>query len=144
MAELSERDARLVARMQRSERPTLVWACVLMLLGMSYATWGALRFDPRADIEAHMSFDRPVSALGELYAPYAPFLRLTRPTTDTEALLLAGLKANMAFSVGVMITLMRVFLGILLLVKGMVALSVRLERRRLLDVIARMQSPPVL
>jgi hypothetical protein len=142
MAELSERDARLIARMQRSERPTLVWACVLMLLGTSYAIWGALRFDPRAEVEAHMSFDRPVSSLGKLYSAYTPFLRLVRPNTDVEAILMSGIKANIAFSVGIMITLMRVFLGILMLVMGMVALSVRLERRRLLDVIARTQAPP--
>ena len=141
MAELSERDARLLARIRRSERPTLIWACLLMLLGISYAVWGSLRFDPRASIEAHMSFDRPLSTLGEMYGPYAPALRLIRPSTDTEAFLISGMRANMAFSVGVMITLMRVFLGILIGVMGMVALSVRLERRRLLDVIARLQAP---
>jgi hypothetical protein len=141
MAELSERDAQLVARMRRSERPTLAWACALMLLGTSYVAWGTLRFDPRAPVEDHMSFDYPVSSLGKLYGPYAPFLRLTRPDTDTEAMLLAGFKANVSFSVGIMITLMRVFLGILVVVMGLVALSVRLERRRLLDVIERMQAP---
>jgi hypothetical protein len=140
MAELSERDARLLARIRRSERPTLIWACLLMVLGTSYAVWGSLRFDPRAGIEAHLSFDRPLSPLGELYAAYLPALRTIRPNTDTEALLISGMKANMAFSIGIMITLMRVFLGILIGVMGMVALSVRLERRRLLDVIARLQA----
>jgi hypothetical protein len=140
MAELSERDARLIARMERSERPTLIWACLLMVLGTSYAAWGTLRFDPHSDIESHKSFDHPISSLGEIYRPYAPFLRLTRPNTDVEAILLSGIKKNMAFSVGVMMTLMRVFLGILMLVMGMVALSVRLERRRLLNVIARIQA----
>jgi hypothetical protein len=138
---LSDRDARLVARLHRSERPTLIWACVLMFLGASYATWGALRFDPRAAIHDHMSFDRPVSSLGELYGPYAPFLRLVRPGNDVEVILMKTLKANIAFSVGIMMTLMRVFLGILMLVMGMMALSVRLERRRLLDVISRIQVP---
>ena len=141
MAELSERDARLIASIERSERPTLIWACVLMLLGTSYAGWGALRFDPRGDIESHKSFDRPISSLSEIYRPYGPFLRLTKPSTDVEAILISGIKANMAFSVGAMMTLMRVFLGILMLVMGMVALSVRLERRRLLNVIARIQEP---
>lgn len=141
MAALSERDAQLIARIERSERPTLIWACVLMLLGASYAVWGTLRFDSRASIEDHMSFDRPVSSLGKLYGPYAPFLRLAEPQSDVEAILMKALKANMAFSVGIMMTLMRVFLGILMLVMGMVALSVRLERRRLLNVIARIQIP---
>lgn len=138
---LSEGDARLIARIERSELPTLIWACVLILAGASYATWGALRFDAQGDIPSHMSFDLPVSSLGELYAPYAPFLRLAEPETDIEAILMKGLKANMAFSAGMMMTLMRVFLGILMLVMGMVALSVRLERRRLLNVIARIQTP---
>ncbi len=141
MAELSESDLRLIARIERHERATQVWACVLMLLGMSYAAWGVLRFDPRAAIEDHMSFDRPVSSLGELYGPYAPFLRLVEPKSDMEEVLMRALKGNMAFGAGVMITLMRVFLGLLMLVMGMVALSVSLERRRLLNVIARSQAP---
>lgn len=141
MAALSERDAKLIARMERSERPTLIWACLLLVLGLSYGAWGALRFNPRAPIEQHMSFDRPISSLGRIYDPYTPFLRLAKPDTDVEAILLAAIKGNMAFGVGVMVTLMRVFLGILVAVMGMVALSVRLERRRLLDVIARIQAP---
>ena len=140
MAALSERDVRLIARMQRSERPTLIWAAVLMVLGIGYASWGTLRFDPRGSVEDHMSFDRPVSSLGTLYLPYAPFLNLS-PDTDLEVVLLGAFKANIAFSVGIMMTLMRLFLGILMLVMGMLALSVRLERRRLLDVIARLQAP---
>src|SRR5262245_9551463 len=110
MAELSERDARFIARLERADRPTLVWACVLIALGTAYAAWGALRFDPWAETEAHMSFDRPVSSLGQLYRPYAPILRVAKPTTDLEFVLLSGLKHNMAFSVGIMMTLMRVFL----------------------------------
>jgi hypothetical protein len=141
MAQLSGPDARLVARMERNDRPTFVWACVLMLAGSAYAGWGLLRFDARADTEEHMSFDRPVSSLGRLYGPYAPLLRVVKPHTEVESMLFVSLKHNMAFSVGIMMTLMRVFLGILMIVMGMVALSVRLERRRLLDVIARMGVP---
>jgi len=135
MAEISERQERLIRQVTRTDRPILIWGCVLMLIGCAYGAWGAIRFNPRAPLTAHVSFDRPVSQLALLYRPYQRIIALAQPRSDLEGMLKTGLEANIAFSMGLTMTLIRVFAGLLVLVMGMVALTVRMERRRLLSVI---------
>ena len=138
---MDPRHARFVRSLRRSERGSIALGCVLVVLGGGYAGWALARFDPRAEIAQHMSFDRPVSALGRVFDPYNVLLRVVKPKTELESTLLRTLQRSNDFSVGIMITLLRVFLGTLALVMGMVALTVVVERRRLLRVIDTLAPP---
>jgi len=135
MSALSAKQVQLLRRLGRSQRISVVGGVVLGLLGALYASWAVVRFDPTAPAEAHASFDRPVSALVELYAPFFRLVDQVRPRTDVESLLLDSLRGSMNFSLGVYVTLLRVFLGVLAFVMGLVVLTVVVERRRLLRII---------
>lgn len=141
MAELDARQQGYLRGIRRSERLNVLWGCALILAGSIYGTWAVLRFDPRAAIEDHASFDRPISSLERLYDPYKPFMTLTRPESPLESLLLRVLGAHMAFTVGILMTLVRLFLGVLVALMGLVTLTVVVERRRLLVLIERQSVP---
>jgi hypothetical protein len=57
-----------------------------------------------------------------------------------EALLLDSMKRGMVFSAGVMVLMLRVYIGTLVLLMGLIALTVVVERRRLLRVIEKLQA----
>jgi hypothetical protein len=135
MTELSAHQARLLRRLSATQRVTTAAGVLLALLGALYAGWGVLRFDPLATAAEHASFDAPVSALVTLYAPVFHVVDQVRPRTDVETVLLSSLRGNMNFSLGVYVTLMRVFLGALAFVMGLVMLTVVVERQRLLRII---------
>jgi uncharacterized protein YjeT (DUF2065 family) len=140
MAGLEQKDAATVARCERQHARIVAAGLVLVLCGLGYGAWALLRFDPRASAAQHASFDRPVSSLESLYDPYEVVMRHVRPATDTERLLLEGLRANMNFSIGIMMTLLRIFLGLVLVLDGLFLWTVAVERRRLLQIIARLRA----
>ena len=136
---LTERDRRLQTALERAQPLVLGVAIALVVVGGGYTSWALLRFDPRGSEEAHRGFDAPVSALTELYRPYRPLLRVARPKTELEVLCMRGLRGNMAFSVGISVTLVRLLLGVLVVLLGVAVLAIHGERRRLLSVIARLR-----
>jgi hypothetical protein len=138
MAALDSMDIALLESVRRSHRWLLLAGVALIACGGGYAVWGALRFDARAAIETHASFDRPVSSLTRLYDPYKPVLRQLRPTTENEHLLLWGLRANMSFTAGVLITLLRLFFGLLTLICGLFLIAAAYERQRLVRIVHRL------
>jgi hypothetical protein len=139
---LPEADARLRAGLVRHQRGLLAAGVLLVSVGLAYDGWALLRFDPRADAEAHAGFDRPVSSLTALYQPYRPFLRAARPRTELEVFCMGGLRRQMAFSVGMSMTLIRVLLGTLVVVLGLAVIAIVGERRRLLALIDRVLAEP--
>ena len=139
MAELSEREAKLVRTVTGSQRWFAAAGLALALLGLAYAIWGVLHFDPHGDPRQSPGFDKPVAQLAFLFDRGLVRLENQTPATPTEALLLRAVTRNMQFSAGVMMLLMRVFLGLLTLVAGMLAVTVVVERGRLLRVIKRLQ-----
>ena len=139
MAELTEKQVAWLVGVKRGQRISSALGLVLALLGAAYAVWAIKTFDPRADPREQPNWDRPVAALADLYGPYRPILRAIRPQTDVEQLLYEGVKRNLAFSTGVMILLVRVMIGSIVCVAGLAALTVVVERRRLLELIHQLE-----
>ena len=105
-----------------------------LLLGSLYLGFAVLSFDPRA-APTESALDGPVARIGRLFQGYQRVMDQIKPETPTEALLLEALDRNMNFSGGVMLLMLRVFLGTLVVVGGLIALTVFVERERLLRVI---------
>ena len=84
-----------------------------------------------------MSFDRPVSSVGRAYHRHARIVHQIRAESNVEAILLETLERSMAFSAGMFITLLRVFLGLIGVLLGLVTLTVVAERQRLLAILER-------
>jgi hypothetical protein len=139
MAELEPREVAFAQRMRRTQRAFALAGVVIALLGAAYTTWGLLRFDPHHDPRENPGFDRPVAQLAFLFQRGYEKIENTVAETPTEARLLHALQRNMEFSTGVMLMLMRVFLGLFALVTGMVTMTVVYERHRLLQLIKRLQ-----
>ena len=139
MAELTEKQAARLAGVKRGQRVSSALGLALALLGAAYAVWAIKTFDPRADPREQPRWDRPVAALADLYGPYRPILNAIRPQTDVEQMLHEGVKRNLAFSTGVMILLLRVMIGSLVCIAGLAALTVVVERRRLLELIYQLE-----
>ena len=135
MAELSTQQARLLRRLSRTQRVSVAGGLLLAFLGALYTGWAIVRFDPAATAAEHASFDTPVSKLVTMYAPFFRVFDHVRPHTDVEVVLLESLRGSMNFSLGVYVTLVRVFLGTLAFVMGLVMLTVVVERQRLLRII---------
>jgi len=139
MAELTEKQSTWLCGLKRGQRISSGLGVVLALLGAAYVVWAVKTFDPRADPREQASWDRPVAALADLYRPYLPIIAAIRPQTDVEQILLEGVKRNLAFSTGVMILLVRVMIGSILCLSGLAALTVVVERQRLLELIGQLE-----
>ena len=139
MAPLSDRETKFLTRVRGSQRWFAIGGLVLSLLGAAYTTWGVLRFDPHGDPRKNPGFDGPVAELAFLFERGYQMIDHTDPQTPTEARLLRTLERNMQFSTGVMVLLMRVFLGLFAVVTGLLAMSVVVERARLLRLIKRLE-----
>jgi hypothetical protein len=138
MSALDSADIDLLASHRRNQRRIVLLGVLLVACGSAYLGWAVLRFDPRATMSQHASFDRPVSSLQTLYDPYKVVFQHLKPQTDVEQLLAAGLRGNMNFSVGIMMTMLRIFLGMVLVLDGLFMWTVAVERRRLLRIIERL------
>lgn len=112
---------------------------MLLLSGVLYASWGVMRFDPRADPRLAPGPDGPVARLAFLYDGYRPALRIVAAQSEGEQRLVRTLERGMNFSAGLLTTLLRLFLGTFIAFSGLVMLSVCAERARLLKVIVRLQ-----
>jgi len=139
MAPLSDRETKFLTRVRGSQRWFAIGGLVLSLLGAAYTTWGVLRFDPHGDPRKNPGFDGPVAELAFLFERGYQMIDHTDPQTPTEARLLRTLERNMQFSTGVMVLLMRVFLGLFAVVTGLLSMSVVVERARLLRLIKRLE-----
>ncbi len=136
--DLPPAEARLLSRLARTQRWTAAAGLALALVGAAYATWGVVRFDPLADPRRDPGFDRPVAKLAFLYASYQGGVERIEPETFTEAALLETLEGGMKFSAGMVLMLVRLFLGTLVALAGCVMMTVVVERRRLLAIIGRL------
>ena len=138
--DLDPRDRLLLSQHERNHPRIVALGVLILVLGLAYTGWGLLRFDPRGSLDDHASFDRPLTALTRVYLPYQGALRAMRPASDTELLLVQTLKAGINFSAGIMITLMRFILGLVMILSGLFMLTVAFERRRLVQIVRRAQS----
>lgn len=123
----------------RAQRWATRFGIGLTLLGTLYVAWAVWIYDYRVDPRTQPAFDRPVAALAHLYDGYERILNQIRPETPTEKILLESMQRGMYFSAGTLVLLMRLFLGTLIALSGLVALTVVVERHRLLVLIRKLQ-----
>jgi hypothetical protein len=118
----------------------MIAGIVLALAGAAYLTWAIARYNPRLDPRDDPGFDRPIAQIAFLFeAHQARLEQRVDDATPREIGLMRGLLMNMAFSAGMMVLLVRVFIGTILLVSGLSIMTVVVERARLLAVIHRLK-----
>ncbi|MFI5315983.1 MAG: hypothetical protein ACHQ6T_09785 [Myxococcota bacterium] len=139
MGALEDEQTTFLARVRRRQRLLAVGGAVISLLGAVYLGWAILRFDPRGDPRDRPGFDAPIAELAFIFQRGQLFLEKIEPQTPLEARLLHALGRNMQFSAGIMVLLVRVFVGTLTMLGGMIMLTVVVERERLLRLIKRLQ-----
>jgi hypothetical protein len=132
-----ERDTRFVDAVRRSQRPFMAIGIVLALLGSAYLTWAIVRYKPHLDPRDNPGFDRPVAQLAYVFQNHQDRLEKMKAETPTERRLIYGLTLNMQWSAGIMVLLLRIFIGTLVLVFGLAIMTVVVERARLLAVLGR-------
>lgn len=139
MAELSEREERFLARLSWTQPVASGFGVALALLGAAYVAWAVHLFDYRVDPRTQPSFDGPIAQLAFLYDRYQNILEKITPETEVEGWLLSGIERGMFFSAGVMVMMLRIFIGTLVCLSGLIALTVVVERRRLLRLIQKVR-----
>jgi hypothetical protein len=112
---------------------------VLAVLGASYVGWGVYHFHPERDPTAERSFDRPIARMGQLLSRYRAALRRLPPQTEQERFLLSELHGQTRITGAVAVLLLRMFVGTLVVVAGLICLTVSVERHRLLALIATLR-----
>ncbi|HTO55509.1 MAG TPA: hypothetical protein VMR50_19150 [Myxococcota bacterium] len=141
MSALAEREVDYLTRTRRNQRPIAITGAILALVGIAYLTWAIHRYSPLADPRKDSGFDRPVAELGSLFEHALFVVENATPETPTERRLMYGLSRNMQFSSGIMVLQMRIFLGTLTMLGGLIMMTVAVERARLLRLIKRLEEP---
>lgn len=139
MSALDERQERYLARVSAHQRRVQISGIVLALAGAAYVTWGVLQFDPAGDPTGERAFDRPIAQVGELLARYRAALRRLPADTPSEAFLMSELNSQTRVTGSVAVLLLRIFVGSLVLIAGLICLTVSVERARLLALIATLR-----
>jgi hypothetical protein len=140
MAELSGSQSQFLARLARTQRLSSGFGVLLVAVGVLYAGWGYARFEPRGDPREAPGFDRPVAQLAFLYEPLQSNLERVESITLAEHQLRGTLSRGMAWSAGLLMLVVRLFIGVLVALAGLVMMTVVVERRRLLRIIERLRS----
>jgi hypothetical protein len=139
VASLEEPQSRFLAGVRRRQRPIAIGGALLALAGAAYLAWAVLRYDPLVDPRVNPGFDGPVANLAFIFERGMILVENAAPQTPSEARMLNALGRNMKFSAGIMVTMMRIFLGTLAMLGGFIMMTVAVERGRLLRLIAKLQ-----
>ena len=139
MGALEGTQTTFLARVRRSQLPIAIGGAIISLLGAAYIGWAILRVDPHGDPRDHPGFDGPIAELAFIFQRGQLILEHAQPQTPFEAHLQRALGRNMQFSAGVMVLLVRIFVGTLAMLGGMIMMTVVVERARLLRLIKRLQ-----
>lgn len=139
MGALEGRDSSYLAGVRRRQQPLAIGGALLALAGAVYLAWAILRFDPHADPRVNPGFDRPIAELAFIFQRGQLIVENAVPQSPTEARLLHGLSRNMQFSSGVMVLLVRIFVGTIAMLGGLIVMTVVVERGRLLKLIKRLE-----
>ena len=140
MEALSERERGYLERLSWTQRVATAVGLVLSLVGAGYVAWAVYMFDWRVDPRTQVSFDGPIAQLGFLYDRYQTILDKVVPETQVEHWLVDGIKRGMIFSAGTMVMMLRIYIGTLVGLMGLVTLTIVVERRRLLRLIEKLQA----
>ena len=131
---------RLLRALPRQQYLANLTGAILCAIGAGYIAWSISHFDARSDPRNQASFDAPLTQrVVFLYHRSQQRLEAFEAGTARESLLVRGLRRNMSFSSGLMVLAFRVLLGTLAVMLGLASLTVVVERRRLLAIIARLE-----
>jgi hypothetical protein len=136
-AALADADRRLVARLRRRQRPLLVVAVALTLLGGAYGVWAAEELRRAPAMNAH-AFDRPVARIGVLLAARAERLAQLQPRTEREGRLRDELALQTRYLAALGVAMLRFLLALGVLTAGLLLLTAWGTQRPLLRVLARL------
>ncbi len=139
MSALDGRQERYLARVVRNQRRVQVLGLALALAGAVYVGWGVRQFDPDAEPTSASAFDQPIARVGELLARYRAALQRLPTGTPGEAFLLSELESQTRVTASIAVLLLRILVGTLVLVAGLICLTVSVERARLLALIAALR-----
>jgi hypothetical protein len=139
LSALDARQERYLGRVTRSQRRVQVAGFVLALIGASYVGWAVYHFHPERDPTAEHAFDRPIARMGQLLSRYRAALRRLPPQTAQEKFLISELHGQTRITAAVAVLLLRMFVGTLVVVAGLICLTVAVERHRLLALIATLR-----
>jgi hypothetical protein len=139
VAEFEARDAAFLSRVRAQQRPIAIGGAVIALLGAAYLTWGIARYSPRADPRDDPGFDGPIAELAFLFQRGQLAVENANPQTPGEKRMLFVLARNMQFSAGIIVLQVRIFVGTLAMLAGLILMTVVVERGRLLKLIKRLQ-----
>lgn len=139
MSALDSRQEGYLGRVLRGQRRVQIAGILLALAGTAYVVFGVYHFHPARDPTAEHSFDRPVAQVGQLLARYRAALRNLPTQTIQEEFLMSELDSQTRITAAVAVMLLRMFVGSLVLVGGLICLTVSVERHRLLALIATLR-----
>jgi hypothetical protein len=125
---------------RRRQRPLAIGGAVISLFALAYLGWALLRFNPRVDPRDDPGFDRPIAQLAFIFQRGQ--LKLDKMAEDAspgELQLMRVLSRNMSFSAGIMVLQVRLFVGTVALLGGLIMMTVVVERGRLLKVIKKLE-----
>ncbi len=139
MSALDARQERYLGRVLRAQRRVQIAGILLALAGTGYVLFGVYHFHPARDPTAERSFDRPIAQVGQLLARYRAALRNLPSTTLQEQFLMSELHSQTRITASVAVLLLRIFVGTLIGVGGLICITVSVERHRLLALIATLR-----
>ncbi len=137
MADLDPRQQRRVAAVLRNQWRLKAFGAVLALLGVAYALFGFAKFELGRNPAG--AFDRPIAELGNVLGGYQGGLDGMQTSTELEVFLIKQLHFQTDVTASVMALLLRLYVGTLMLLAGLILLTVSIERGKLLALIQRLR-----
>jgi hypothetical protein len=139
LSALDARQERYLGRVLGGQRRVQIAGVLLALAGAGYVVFGVYHFHPARDPTAERSFDRPIAQVGQLLSRYRAALRNLPTRTVQEEFLMSELHSQTRITAAVAVLLLRIFVGTLVGVAGLICLTVAVERYRLLALIATLR-----
>lgn len=113
---------------------------LLMLVGCSYAVWGARQLNPARVDDPHPAFDRPIAQLETLFVhPQQERLRRIQPRTKRESQLLDQLLWQTRLAGRLLVLLFRILVGTVLVGMGATLLAVGLTEQRFVSMLDKLR-----
>jgi len=137
--QLSDREVRWLQRLHRRQPFAIAVAFVLIAAGGGYSVWALQRFKLGASQSAHPDFDVPIARVQRLFEQLIAAPQV-EAATQLEQRLIKDRQDLGRFASGLLVLILRVSLGSMALVQGLILLSVALAQKPLLKVIDKLRS----
>lgn len=145
MTPLTDRQLSLLACLPKQQRLARVAGVLLALVGIVYIAWAITRFDIGVDPAKDIGFDAWITTpIATVYDGRRDGLERFAPRTDREQYLSRTHSRGMNFSGSLMLLGFRITLGLMPLLLGLTALTVYVERARLLRIVTALRDDSAL